>query len=203
MATTLNCGLTKADLELLNDTLEASSSELQAEYSKCLMVKDMPEPPEDHVIYDSIIKYKETHKVKERELAAEIKQRKEKIVVLQAKLISIKNELKENESFVNESGKISSADLDFLIFSVKNWEHERLMDYAICVLMKGIITPDFPTHNEGFMGVLQTIQMTYGSEMEASIKEMIEKRRERAVILSAKLLTLKEDMAIEQLFATV
>jgi hypothetical protein len=201
MAVTLNCGLTKTDIELAYEALSKCANSFEIEYKKCVMMKDMPDPPEDHIAYASFHEKKEKCKLREKELLVKIKESTERSILLQAKLISIKNSLKEGESCDNVASLLTVDDLSVLFDALKEWENERAFERVLCQILKEI--PEFPLEGAGMIGaMLHVSRQIYNEKTEQEIEKMRFLRRERSTLLSAKILMLKQDMAIEQLFTS-
>jgi hypothetical protein len=63
--------------------------------------------------------------------------------------------------------------------------------------------PEFPLEGAGMIGaMLHVSRQIYNEKTEQEIEKMRFLRRERSTLLSAKILMLKQDMAIEQLFTS-
>ena len=92
--------------------------------------------------------------------------------------------------------KFSRNDIDTLIDSMSDWEALGNQDYHLLNMVKNAPMP--PEDHEAFE-MMQNIKDHF-LKREREIKESRETRQERATFLKAKLMLVRTDMGIEQLF---
>ena len=92
--------------------------------------------------------------------------------------------------------KFSRADIDTLIGSVDEWETSGNQEYHLLNMVKSAPMP--PEDHEAFE-MMSHIKEHF-LKREREIKESRETRQEKATLLKAKLMLVRTDMGIEQLF---
>lgn len=94
--------------------------------------------------------------------------------------------------------KLSAADIQLLIDAIGDWEMNNNHDYHIMQAVKNAIVPDEHENEEQYAFVMQIKNHFKNREREINDKRAL--RQEQAIILKAKLMLLKNELGIDQLF---
>lgn len=94
--------------------------------------------------------------------------------------------------------KLSVSDIQLLVDAVGDWEMNNNHDYHIMQIVKNTIVPDEEENQEQYEFVMQV--KNHFKQREKEINDKRSLRQEQAIILKAKLMLLKNELDVDQIF---